>query len=153
MRKILAATLLMVGLMAMGAAAVDFVDLIAGQHIDAGWVTVDADESGITVTYNTSDGWLLEETHLYVGTEPPTKSAPGRFPYKHEGLGGAPSDSYFVSLEELGVECGVTVYLATHAVVSKPGAGSETAWGEGQLIGKNWSMYFDVDVECGQIPR
>ena len=152
MRKVLAATLLtlMVGLTAMGAVAVD---LIAGQHIVAGWVTVDANESGITVTYNTSDGWLLEETHLYVGTEPPTKSAPGRFPYKHEGLGGAASDSYFVSLEELEVECGVTVYLATHAVVSKPGAGSETAWGEGQLIGKNWAMYFDVDVECGQIPR
>jgi len=146
MRKILAATLLMVGLVAMGVAGVD---LVAGRHIDVGWVTVDADISGITVTYSTSDGWGLEETHLYVGTQPPRKSAPGRFPYKHESLGGVTSDSYFVPLEELGVECGDTVYLATHAVVSKPGAGSETAWGEGQLIGKNWAMYFEFVLECG----
>lgn len=149
MRKILVATLLMVGLMAVTAAAVD---LIAGQHIDAGWVTVDTNGFGITVTYNTTDGWVLEETHLYVGTEPPRKSAPGRFPYKHEELGGVTSDSYFVSLDELEVECGVTIYLATHAVVSKPGEGSETAWGEGELIGKNWAMFFDVDVECDDPP-
>jgi len=155
MRKILAATLLMVALTVTVAIAqsVVVVDLIAGQHIIVGTVTVFTNASGITVVYDTGDsGWGLKETHLYVGTEEPTKAAPGRFPYKNEKLGGATNDEYFVPLEDLGVGCGATVYLATHAVVSKPGEGSETAWGDGERFWKNWAMCFPVEVVC-EIPR
>jgi len=156
MRRILVATLLTVGLAVMAAVAqsVIVVDLIAGQHINVGTITVFTNGAGIVVVYDTgSSGWGLEETHLYVGTDEPAKAAPGRFPYKHERLGGATNDEYFVPLDEdLGVGCGAIVYLATHAVVSKPGEGSETAWGDGERFAKNWAMCFPVEVVC-EIPR
>jgi len=151
MRKILAVAVLMVGLVAAATSA-DVVPLIAGQHSDVGSVTVYTNGVDLFVEYTTTGGWQLEETHLYVGTEPPTKSAPGRFPYKHEALGGATSDSYQISWGGYGGGCGYTLYIACHAVVvnSEGGKDEETAWGEGELIGKNWAMYFAVTLpECG----
>ena len=129
------------------------VTLVAGQEYDAGWVRAVADLDSLKVTIQADNGWVLMETHVYVGTTPPTKSAPGRFPYKHEGLGGAMSDSYEISLDAFDVECGDTLYVAVHAVVlgEENEYGEETAWGEGNFIRnkKNWAMYFEVPVDCG----
>jgi len=56
-----------------------------------------------TVTYNTLPGYELDETHLYIGNRKiPRKNngkptvAPGKYPYKHEGLDGATTDTYTV---------------------------------------------------------
>ncbi|GAI71767.1 unnamed protein product, partial [marine sediment metagenome] len=57
-------------------------NLIAGQHTIAGSVTVSNDGENLFVTYKTSDGWLMNATHLYVDTVEPTISAPGKFPHK-----------------------------------------------------------------------
>jgi hypothetical protein len=126
------------------------VTLWAGQHIDAGTVTVATDGENLIVTYQVTDPWGLKETHLYVGTEPPSKMAPGRFPYKHEDLNGATVDEYIIPLTELGVGCDDTLYLAAHAALEsdEPGYGEETGWGEGEPSGKNWSMYFSVTITC-----
>ena len=76
-------------------------DLIADGRetaLDVGNLTVATDG---TVTFQideASTDWRLEETHLYVGDEPPAKSAPGKFTYKHEELGGNASDVYTVGL-------------------------------------------------------
>jgi hypothetical protein len=128
----------------------DVVTLWAGQHIDAGTVTVATDGENLIVTYEVTPPWGLKETHLYVGTEPPSKMAPGRFPYKHEGLDEATVDEYVIPLAELGVGCDDTLYLATHAALEsdEPGYGGETGWGEGVPSGKGWSMYFSVTVTC-----
>jgi hypothetical protein len=59
-------------------------DLIAGQHHVIGTVTVERDGSELVVTYDvTVPNWTLSKTQLYVGSEAPAKSAPGRFPYQH----------------------------------------------------------------------
>ena len=129
------------------------VTLVAGQHYDAGEVEVYADLDTLTIVIEADNGWVLEETHVYVGTAPPRKSAPGRFPYKHEALGGVLYDVYEISLDEFDVECLSDLYIAVHAVVT--GAdneyGEETAWGDGDDIraGKNWAMYFSTNVSCG----
>ncbi len=134
------------------------VDLIAGQHYDAGDVYVYAykdlvtDTVTVTIDIEADNGWGLEETHVYVGAEPPSKSAPGRFDYQHEALGGASFDSYEIALDGFDVACNSTLYIAVHAVVKGVDNGhrTETAWGEGYEIraGKNWAMYFPTTVSC-----
>jgi len=128
------------------------VELVAGQLYDAGEVEAIAEDGFLTIVIEMDNGWVLEETHVYVGTEPPRKSAPGRFPYKHEELGGAEIDIYEISLDEFDVTCSSELYIAVHAVVKGEDNeyGEETAWGEGEEIraGKNWAMYFSTIVLC-----
>ena len=137
--------------------------LWAGQHFDSGIVTVAIEGEELVVAYETKDGWELLATHLYVGTEPPGKSAPGRFPYKHEDLGGATSDTYRIPLSELGVEYGDTLYFAAQAELRKPkGYDSngepvyqeETGWAFDDTDprippGKNWARYFSAVISGG----
>lgn len=96
-------------------------NLIAGQHAIAGSITVSNDDENLFIIYETVDNWLINETHLYVGTTIPTNSAPGIFPYKHEELEGATTDSYEIPLEDLGVDSSSTIYIAAHAELTKEG--------------------------------
>ena len=125
------------------------IDLIAGQHTVAGFITVSNDDKNLYVTYKTSDNWLINQTHLYVDQIAPTESAPGRFPYKHENLKGATTDYYEISLEDLGVDPCDIVYIAAHAELIK-GEIEETGWAEGVEIrpDKNWAMYFEYRLSC-----
>ena len=43
-------------------------ELIAGQQILAGFISVSNDSENLFVTYTTDNGWHLVETHLYVGS-------------------------------------------------------------------------------------
>ena len=137
-------------------------DLIAdgrGEAPVVGTLSVDADG---TITFQideASTDWRLEETHLYVGDEPPAGSAPGRFPYKHEDLGGVASDAYAVDIAAADVNGDGIVYVAAHAGLTmqvgedpetgEPIYAEETAWAQGdQAIGKgkNWATCFSVTV-------
>ena len=84
--------------------ALDVGDLTVGND---GAITFQIDEA--------STDWRLEETHLYVGDEAPAKSAPGKFPYKHEELGGVASDAYSVDLAAADLDGDGIVYIAAHA--------------------------------------
>jgi len=70
----------------------------------------------VTVTYEMIDGYTMEETHLYIGSEPlPRKNgdyttAPGQYPYKHV-LEDATTDIYQVN----GFSGG-GIYVVAHAV-------------------------------------
>lgn len=86
--------------------------LMAGQHTQVGTVTISDDGSQLTATFAiTEDGWYLTTTHLYVGDEAPKKSAPGQFPYKHEGIH-ATTDTFVVPIVPV-----TTYYVAAHADV------------------------------------
>ncbi len=124
-------------------------NLIAGQHTVAGFITVSNDDENLFIAYETVDNWLINETHLYVGTTIPTNSAPGKFPYKHEELGGVTTDTYEIPLEDLGVGPCDVVYIATHAELVK-GETEKGGWAEGVEIrpGKDWAMYFEYQVFC-----
>ena len=117
--------------------------LWAGQTINVGTLTVEVIGTDLVVTFETTGGWYLTETHLYVGTSIPTKSAPGQFPYKHDNLGGVTSDSYTIPLADIGT--GWRVFAAHAVVENQCECLEETAWGNGcEKIrpGKNWAMYF-----------
>ena len=128
-------------------------DLIAGKHTTVGSVKVEYDiaSDSLIITFETTDGWKLYETHLYLGTTPPAKSAPGQFPYGHDPLPGVTSDTYTVPLTDLGASYGDTLYIAAHAVVCKCSCGCETAWADGcgYFVNRGgrrqgWAMYGDI---------
>lgn len=124
------------------------VDLMAGQHTVSGNISVTSDASNLYVTYNTIDGWVLQETHLYVGDINNIPKGNGNFPYTTEGINNATSYTYTIPLSDLDGEA--CVAIAAHAVVVKLNeageeVGRETAWSNGNSIpsASNWSMYFD----------
>ena len=124
-------------------------DLIAGnpknERTDAGDVIVEyiPGNDYLTVTYNTEDGWLMEEIHFHASFDSPESwgkpvvnkagnPAPGQFLKVFEDLGGEETYSFDISLSEIGDDdCG-PLYFAAHAVVQKSvneclvsGAGSD----------------------------
>ncbi len=128
--------------------------LVAGQTMDAGTVTVSNDNDYIYVTYTTTNGWVLTQTHLYVGdcalipVNNPGNPIPGQFPYTgtHNNL---TSYTYQIPISSIPLEaCGC---IAAHAVVKKYNSSNQvidtqTAWGNGvriNLSGGNWGMKFD----------
>ena len=145
------------------------VTLIADNwNIDSGRVAVSIEGDILQVTYQTIDGWEMTETHLYVGTEAPSKSAPGKFLFKNDEAANVTEDNYEVSLSELGIEAGQIVYLAAQAALQKPLLDEEgnpvldeegnqiyleeSAWAEGEQIrpNKNWAMYFAIEIPAAQ---
>jgi len=172
LKKLLATTLtilVMIGILASPAAAQEPITLLAGKYIESGNVAISTSGDNLTVTFETTDGWQMMETHLYVGTDVPDKSAPGRFPYTHEDLGGATADTYNLFLSELELNPGDTVYMAAQAALQKPVVDEdgnpvldeegnpvyleESAWAEGDPIrpGKNWAMYFSFEVPATEV--
>lgn len=97
--------------------------LYAGQHYLVGQLVVEqyggpeAATRYLRVTYNTrSSGAVMTATHLYVGTKPPTKSAPGQFPYKRNHNPGVLVDQYDIPLNGLTG----TICIAAHADTCLP---------------------------------
>ena len=136
------------------------VPFIAGQHIDAGTIEVTNDANYIYVTYNTANGYVLTETHLYVGNcqaVPVNRKgnpAPGQFPYKNTH-NNATSFTYQVPVSAIGLgNCGC---VAAHAAVVKLDCNgnvidSQTAWGAGTAItpgNGNWGTKFEYCTCAG----
>ena len=141
--------------------------LMAGQNHLAGSIIVTNDVYNMYVTYVTTNGWKLEETHLYVGD---VQGIP-------KNQAGTPKIGHFPNA---GSHNNITTYtytiptppmsgcytIAAHAVVSNstinnmsteftgkldvnqrnPGGGmqNETAWGSGtQFTPFGWATYFE----------
>ncbi|MCJ8289175.1 MAG: hypothetical protein HRT58_08605 [Crocinitomicaceae bacterium] len=123
-------------------------ELLAGQYINVGNIIVSNDDDFIYVTFNTENGWVLNETHVYVGDPNgiPTNGAGnpqiGLFPYR-DAHNGATSFTVTVPIDS-NLEC---YAVAAHASVSLIDNGtviqSETAWSNGNPInnGGSWATY------------
>ena len=129
--------------------------MYAGKSEYVGDVSVSCDGTYLYITISTIGDWVLTETHLAVATSlegiPQTKSGNpkvGRFPYKHEDLGGVPSDPYTIALSEIGASSGDLLYIAAHAVVWNPCLRQEeTGWVVNDCTpeyfsGNSWATYF-----------
>jgi len=148
---VLSIVLLMLAGFAITSSA-DVVTLYADQIVDVGTLTVVVDGDNLVITYAITSPWVLGDTHLYVGTVAPTKSAPGRFPYGPED---AVAGVYTIPLADFGGA--TTLYIAAQAEVTNPDEidpitllpREETAWADGEEIrpGKNWAMYFEFEVD------
>ena len=172
MKKIvgfLIVTFLMLALLFVVASAETTVDLLAGQDIKAGTVTVSYDGGVLCVTYETIDGWELVETHLAIATSlegiPQTKKGnpiPGKFTYSMEHDPVVMEYTYEIDLEWVS---GTELYIAAQAEIQKAVLDefdaptyddegnqifqTETGWGEGSEFAddRNWAMYFTFTVE------
>lgn len=130
--------------------------LLAGQNIDAGTVNVSNDTNNLYVTYSTTNGWEMLETHLYVGDceEIPANGNGnpqiGLFPYTTDHNPSVTSYTYTIPLSELD-DC---YCIAAHtALVQYDNDGniiaSETGWAEGNQMGDgSWAMSFEY---CTQV--
>ncbi len=124
-----------------------YTDLWAGSdHTDVGDIEVYRN-GNLWITFATTDGWYLVETHLVVATSfediPQTKSGNpkiGHFPYAAVHDPGVTEYTYVLPFID------GELYIAAHAVVAKDGVGQETAWGQGpthqEFPGNSWALYF-----------
>jgi hypothetical protein len=129
----------------------------AGQSTLAGTVTVENDSVNLYVTFNTIDGWQIQQTHLYVGALAGLPAGPkgnpkiGNFPYSASHNPRVASYTYTIPLTDFAPkEC---IIIAAHAEVVKFGEDgeviqAETAWGAGKQItpGGSWASYFDYCI-------
>jgi hypothetical protein len=147
----------------------DTVDFIAGQYFDAGDVTFEFNGGLLTVHIQThydsgtGTGWLMSQSHLYVGVTPPIPTNPGSFPYQRTYDPMVDYDAYVIDLaaEIAGYTPSSVLYIAVHGVVHEyiggelnPEHESETAWAEGPNPGSvGWSMYYDNDLDDDEVPE
>lgn len=144
----------------------DTMDLIAGQHIDSGDVTVVNDGTILLITIHTQDDWQLSESHIQIGETlddfPLTKKGNpkvGNFDYQREYDPLVTEDTYEFLLADLGLESGDTITFAVHTVVVQTDLdgeiiAEETAWKQGERFVQkgNWAMYNTYDIqECDVI--
>jgi hypothetical protein len=127
--------------------------LVAGQHLDAGAVTVDVDGDVLTITFASS--WDVIETHVQISTDVPTqRGAPGR--YAHNNYVSEDGITYVFGLSELGFSAGDTFYVLAHAVVADLATGlTETAYAGNIQTGKGaWYgvMGYKVEVPVCDAP-
>ena len=131
-------------------------NLMAGQNIDAGSITVQNTQDSLYVTFTTDGGWVMGKTHLYVGTlenMPVTGTGNpqiGNFPYQHTIDPYATSDQYAIALSDL-PDCFI---VAAHAEVHLIGSNgevvdSQTGWGQGTQMNESgsWAMYSSYCVQ------
>ena len=132
--------------------------LYAGQTIDAGTVTISNDDDNVYVKYQTTNGWTLTSTHLFVGgdsldlSEIPVNNGGnpkvGHFPYK-ETHNSITEYTYTIPVSEIPLEC---MLIAAKAEVAN-GNQTEGAWAEGiDFPGGNWAMFSTYCItECNII--
>lgn len=130
------------------------VTLLAGQSTDVGAVTMSNDDANLYVTLATTGGWSMTAAHVAVAASPdgfPTNKAGnpvvGQFPFSADLAEGTTDYTVSVSLAELGVAEGATVYVAAQADVTD-GLSAEGAWGAGtRFVPKgNWATYSEHAV-------
>jgi len=144
-------------------------ELIAGQNWDEPVGNVNVNHPGSTsrymyITYTTTGGWELTETHLAVAESfddiPQNKKGNpkiGHFPYS-DPHGPVSTYTYTIDLDDFpslfdpdtGKYLG-TLFVAAHAVVEHPDYGEETAWADtyGQPFneGNGWALWFSIELD------
>lgn len=101
--------------------------LWAGQHLDAGTVTIVNDATHLHVTLNAAPGYSLTESHLDVSATPFTeRGAPGKYAHKATHRPAVTTFTYSIPMSG---GFGDAVHVRVHASVRKPGGGSESAFG------------------------
>jgi len=128
----------------------EVIRLMAGQHYEAGIITVDNDGQNLIITYSTNDDWTINATHLSIidcniESFPSTNAGNpkiGQFEYADTFEEGVHIVVYTIPLSEVSEN----YCFAAHAEVTGP-TGGETAWGEGKDFGgKSWAMYVEANL-------
>lgn len=124
------------------------VALLADQTLAVGEVTVSNDDEYVYVSFHTTGGWSLIETHVAVASDPAAlpKSGkglvPGKFPDKAVHDPSVTVAHYAVPMPE----DEEVVYVAAHADIAN-GDRTEGSWAEGETRdGGGWASYVSYGV-------
>lgn len=136
--------------------------LVAGQHFNAGTVSISNDAHYIYVTYHTESPWMISEAHAAIAAITNLADAPAGIPQTKSGnpTPGRFSNSATFDPEVMShtfvipFETRQTLFVvAAHAVVQAPRdqGGAQTAWASGtNFPGNNWATYVSHTVQsCG----
>lgn len=130
-------------------------DLLAGQNMDAGNVTIYNTQDSLYIFVETSGNWKLTSTKIYVGTlagMPQTSTGNpkvGQFPYKKNFNPSATSSLTVISLAGLPACYIVAVHADLQEVVNGTIVQTQTGWGNGTPIpGNNWAMYINYCTQA-----
>jgi hypothetical protein len=123
-------------------------DLLAGQSIDAGNVTIYNTADSLYIFVETSGNWRLTSTKIYVGTlagMPQTSTGNpkvGQFPYKKNFNPSSTTSLTAISLANLPACYIVAVHVDLQEVVNGTIVQTQTGWANGSpMPGANWAMY------------
>jgi hypothetical protein len=133
-------------------------DLVIGQTIQGGTVSVAMTYDYIYIKYKAVDGWWMVATQAHVAL---TKDSiphsnggmnPGQFAYKVDHDPNTQEYVYAIPMKA-GWRSATQLYIATHAVAQEkdangnPIGGQQTGWGRGPRYSqRNWGMYLVVPV-------
>ncbi len=126
--------------------------LVAGQHHQAGTVSIAIVDGNLVVTYYATDDWTLGTTHLSIGNCSddwvPLNGAGnpqiGQFEFTEPSSITDNEVIYIIALPD-GFE-GQDYCFSAHAEVQGP-SGGETVWAEGQQFsGNSWAMYDEFNT-------
>lgn len=131
---------------------VQVIDFLAGQHFLAGSILISNSEEKLYVTFTTTNGWVIGQTHLYVGDlsgVPVNKKGNpqiGHFPYADSFSPFVTSFTYEFDLVEFD-ECFIVAAHAEVYLLDENGnvIQAETAWSKGTPFNSSgsWAMYSD----------
>lgn len=126
------------------------VDLLAGQTMDAGNVTIYNTDDSLYVYVETSGNWLIASTKIYAGTlagMPQTNSGNpkvGQFPYKSNYSPGVSGSLTAIPLSALPSCYIVAIHVDLQETVNGTVVQTQTGWASGTAMsGNNWGMYVD----------
>jgi hypothetical protein len=138
-------------------------NLIAGQTIDVGSVTVSNDATNLYVTYKLDyPGAYFGTLHLWAGSDltnvpsnPQGTPIPGQFPYHYTPPNQTTTEYTFsIPLASLGIQdvttvCGLRLFVVTHAEVNNVNGNNETAFGGDKPgTGPRWWFYGEYFICC-----
>jgi hypothetical protein len=131
----------------------------AGQSINAGTVNIMNDADYIYVTYSTVDDWMLQETHVHIGSTlsdiPHTKKnipIPGQFAYSNYHDPVVATFSYNIPRSAYTYEVGDTIIIAAHCSLTRYDETDstyqqETGWGGNHNgPGPRWWYYIEYVI-------
>ncbi len=133
------------------------ITLYAGQHMDAGTVTVNNDATNVYVTIETDNGWTMNAYHIYLGFGPvpmnrPGAPIPGHFPYSDEVPAGTTSVTVTIPLADFDGACEDELVFAVHAELQRQDGRTvqqETGWNDcDNDFRRGWGSYCTYEVCC-----
>ncbi len=126
-------------------------DLLAGQNILVGTISVSNNSESLFVTYTTTGDWKIESIHLFAGKKdeaPTTKSGNpvvGQFPIQESFSSLVNTVTYEIPVENIRHCLIVAAHADVVQVVDGKITDRQTAWGAGKrFVDKgNWATYIE----------
>jgi len=131
-------------------------DLLTGDGVSVGTVSVSVEGENVIVTYETSGGWELVETSLWIDDTTPRRISPSRFPYQADDIYST-SQTFTIPLEDADFDMDddgtcddQELYASAYAEVGMESGDTQGAWADGERI-YSWyaATYFSFTVACG----